>query len=103
MYYYCYPNLYNLCGMKQKIPSLLFCIVMDIIGYATYAIPFLGEYGDILWAPISGWLFYQHFGTWRGAVGGVLNMIEEALPFTDFIPSFTIMYFLQQKNAVVKK
>lgn len=98
------PILYNLYGMKQKIPSLLFCIAMDIIGYATYIIPGLGEYGDIVWAPLSAWLFYQHFGSWRGAVGGIINLVEEALPFTDFIPTFTIMYFWQQNsnNSIAK-
>jgi hypothetical protein len=90
--------------MKQKYPSLLFCIAMDAIGYATYAIPGLGEYGDILWAPLSAWIFYQSFGTWRGAVGALFNFAEEALPFTDFIPSFTIMYFIQKpKNGVQVK
>ncbi len=84
--------------MNTRPASLLFCIVMDLIGFATYAIPVLGEYGDVVWAPLSGWLFYQAFGTWRGMVGGVLNLIEEALPFTDFIPSFTIMYFLQRQR-----
>jgi hypothetical protein len=90
--------------MKQKPPSLLFCIAMDIIGYATYAIPGLGEYGDIIWAPLSAIIFYQSFGTWRAAMGALFNFAEEALPFTDFIPSFTIMYFWQkQKQASVTK
>jgi hypothetical protein len=85
--------------MSFKKPSLLFCIAMDLIGYANYAVPGLGEYSDILWAPLSAWLFYQHFGTWRGAMGGIFNLIEEALPFTDFIPSFTIMYFWLQSQG----
>jgi len=72
--------------------SLIFCIVMDIIGYATYSIPILGEVGDILWAPISALIFYKTFGGWRGAFGGVFNFVEEILPGTDFIPSFTIMW-----------
>jgi hypothetical protein len=84
--------------MKQKLPSLLFCIAMDIIGYATYIIPGLGEYGDIVWAPISAWVFFNSFGTWRGAAGAVFNLMEEILPFTDFIPSFTIMYFVQKNK-----
>ena len=68
---------------------------MDILGYATYAIPFLGEFGDIIWAPISALIFYKTFGGWKGAFGGVFNFIEEALPFTDFIPSFTIMWLFK--------
>ena len=79
----------------QKHPSLIFCILMDIVGYATYAIPGLGEFADILWAPISSVIFMATFGGWKGALGGVGNFIEEILPGTDFIPSFTIMWFIQ--------
>ena len=68
---------------------------MDIVGYATYAIPFLGEFADILWAPISSVIFMSTFGVWKGALGGFGNCLEELLPGTDFIPSFTIMWFIQ--------
>jgi hypothetical protein len=68
---------------------------MDLIGYATYAIPFLGEFADIIWAPVSAIIFFVSFGGWKGALGGIVNFIEEILPGTDFIPSFTIMWFLQ--------
>jgi hypothetical protein len=81
--------------MNKKQPSLLFCILMDLIGYATYAVPVLGELGDVLWAPVSSLVFMITFGGWKGALGGVGNFIEEILPGTDFIPSFTLMWFLQ--------
>jgi hypothetical protein len=68
---------------------------MDIIGYATYAIPGLAEFADIVWAPVSGFIFYKTFGGWKGAFGGVFNFAEELLPGTDFIPSFTIMWIFQ--------
>jgi len=87
----------------KKQPSLIFCILMDIIGYASYAIPGLGEFSDILWAPLSSIIFMATFGGWKGALGGVGNFIEEILPGTDFIPSFTIMWFIQnmqKKNNV---
>jgi hypothetical protein len=77
---------------------------MDVIGYFTYAIPLLGEFADVIWAPISGIIFYITFGGWRGTFGGLFNFVEELLPGTDFIPSFTIMwfvqYFSQKKNVV---
>jgi hypothetical protein len=79
--------------------SLLFCLVMDIVGYATYSIPFLGELGDIFWAPVSALIFWRTFGSWKGALGGMFNFAEEILPFTDFIPSFTIMWFLQRMKS----
>jgi hypothetical protein len=77
-------------------PSLLLCILLDIIGYATYAVPVLGELGDILWAPISAIIFYRMFGGWKGAFGGLFNFVEEILPGLDFIPSFTIMWAWQR-------
>jgi hypothetical protein len=83
------------CNMYRRQPSLLFCLVMDLIGYTTYAVPFLGEFADIIWAPISGIIFFITFGGWKGVLGGIGNFIEEILPGTDFIPSFTIMWFLQ--------
>jgi len=81
--------------MNNQKASLLFCIVMDLIGYASYAIPGLGEFGDIIWAPISGFIFYKTFGGWKGTFGGLFNFVEEILPGTDFIPSFTIMWIVQ--------
>jgi len=71
---------------------------MDAVGYFTYAFPAFGEFFDIVWAPLSAFIFYKTFGGTKGLIGGILNGIEEILPFTDFIPSFCIMYFLQNKN-----
>ena len=68
---------------------------MDVIGCFTYTIPVLGEFADIIWAPISGIIFYITFGGWKGTFGGLFNFVEELLPGTDFIPSFTIMWFVQ--------
>jgi len=86
--------------MNKQLPSLAFCIVMDVLGYATYAIPGLGELGDIVFAPISAIVFYTMFGSWKGAL---FNFTEEIIPGTDFIPSFTIMwvwkYFSSKKTS----
>jgi hypothetical protein len=81
--------------MNRQQPSLIFCILMDVVGYATYAVPLLGEFGDIIWAPLSSLIFMNTFGGWKGVLGGVGNFLEEILPGTDFIPSFTIMWFFQ--------
>lgn len=81
--------------MTTRQPSLLFCVFMDLIGYATYTIPVIGELADIIWAPLSAVIFLASFGGWKGALGGIGNLIEELLPGTDFIPSFTIMWMFQ--------
>lgn len=76
----------------KKQPSLLFCIIMDLIGMATYSVPVIGEFADLLWAPISALIFYRSFGGWKGAFGGIFNFVEELVPGTDFIPTFTITW-----------
>jgi len=68
---------------------------MDMIGYLTYTIPVLGELGDILWAPVSALIFSISFGGWKGVFGGFFNFLEEILPGTDFIPSFTLAWMLK--------
>jgi hypothetical protein len=91
----------NLISKNKKMkrqPSLVFCILMDVVGYATYAIPGLGEFADILWAPISSIIFMVTFGGTKGILGGVGNFMEEILPGTDFIPSFTILWFIQNMH-----
>jgi hypothetical protein len=97
-----YHQICNLCTvakttfeMNKQQSSLLFCILMDAIGYATYAVPFLGEFADVIWAPVSAFIFFKTFGGWKGAFGSVFAFAEEILPWTDFIPSFTIMWAWQ--------
>ena len=77
------------------LPNIVICILMDLVGYASFVIPGLGEFSDIIWAPVSGFVFYKLFGGKIGLIGGILNFIEEILPFTDFIPSFTIAWFIK--------
>ena len=79
--------------MNKKQPSLIFCIIMDLIGCASYVIPGMGEWTDVAWAPVSGIIFFFTFGMgWRSAIGGLFNFTEEILPFTDIIPTFTIAW-----------
>ena len=78
--------------MKIK-PTLAFCFIMDLLGSATFLLPGLGEWFDILWAPISAMLFFNSFGGKVGRIGSIINFAEEMLPFTDFVPTFTIAYF----------
>lgn len=81
--------------MKPK-PTLIFCLIMDLIGSASYFVPGMGEWLDIVWAPISAYIFYRSFGGKTGAIGSIINFTEEILPFLDFIPTFTIAYFYKR-------
>ena len=84
---------------KLVLPNIGICILMDLVGMLSYALPAIGETFDLIWAPISGFVFYKLFGGRLGLIGGVLDFLEEILPFTDVIPSFTIAWFIR-KNAM---
>lgn len=80
----------------KKTPHLLFCLFMDAVGVLSYFLPFLGEWFDLLWAPLSAFIFYRSFGGKTGLWGSFVNLIEEVLPYTDFFPTFTITYILKK-------
>ena len=64
---------------------------MDLVGMGSYLMFFLGEVSDIGFAPIQAAWIYFAYGSTKGAlIGG----IEELVPFTDIIPTCTIMHFL---------
>ena len=83
---------------KLILPNIGLCILLDLVGMATYLFPIIGESFDVVWAPISGLLFYKLFGGRVGLIGGVLNFLEEIIPATDVIPSFTIAWFIRKKS-----
>jgi hypothetical protein len=94
--------------VKEKpMPSLLACLMFDFIGYASYAVPFFGEFLDLAWAPVSAIIFWKMFGFKKGFFGGVFSFIEELTPGLDFIPTFTInwllLYFKRNKETLSMK
>jgi hypothetical protein len=92
--------------VEQKQPSLALCLLMDFIGYASFAVPFFGEFLDIIWAPISAIIFWRMFGGTKGVFGGIFNFFEEIMPGLDFIPTFTItwliQYFRKEKTTTIQ-
>jgi hypothetical protein len=82
--------------IKDKVPSLAFCIAMDVIGCISYIIPGLLEFTDAIWAPISAFIFMNSFGGKTGKIGAIFNFIEEAIPGTDIIPTFTIAWVIKK-------
>jgi hypothetical protein len=71
---------------------------MDLIGMASYIFPAIAEFIDVVWAPISAYIFFKLFGGKIGKIGAVINFLEEIIPFTDIIPSFTIAWFIRRKE-----
>ncbi len=81
-----------LSNLSNKQRNLFLGIIFDLIGMLTYLVPFLGEFADVFWAPIAGFMLsYMYKGT-IGKVGGIIEFLEEILPFSDFIPTFTLTW-----------
>lgn len=76
----------------SKYKKLLLSIVFDSIGYVSFFIPGLGEFTDIIWAPVSAWLIIKMYKGNIGKVAGVISFIEEILPVFDVIPTFTLTW-----------
>lgn len=89
--------------MKKEKKLLIYSILLDLVGLVSFIIPIFGELSDFIWAPISGWLLMRMYKGTAGKVGGVISMLEEILPFTDVIPTFTLMwlytYFFKSEDT----
>ena len=88
---------------NNKKRNLLLGILFDAIGLLSFTVPLVGEFSDVIWAPIAGFLMAWMYKGTIGRVGGVVTFLEEILPFSDFIPTFTLTwvynYWIKNKNA----
>lgn len=78
---------------SDKKTKLVLSLIFDAIGMITYAVPIFGEAIDVIWAPISGLLLVIMYKGTVGKIAGLFGAIEELIPFTDVIPTFTITWF----------
>lgn len=90
---------------REKSTKLMLSIAMDVIGMATFLVPALGEFADLAWAPIAAVTNFLMFRGVTGAAGGAGTFLEELLPGTDWIPSFTItwgMKYIVRENQTIE-
>lgn len=85
-------NFQNQNSSSTKYRDLFLSILFDCIGMLSFSIPFLGEFSDVIWAPISGFLMVRMYKGRIGKYAGIFSFLEEIIPFTDFIPSFSLMW-----------
>ena len=85
--------------VNNKSRNLFLGILFDLIGMLSFTVPFLGEFSDVIWAPLAGYLMTWMYKGTVGKVGGVVTFLEEILPFSDFIPTFTLTWIY---NYVIK-
>jgi len=75
---------------KKKL--LVKGLIYDLVGMATIAIPVIGPFLDLAWAPYAAKTMGKMYPGKKGKLASILVFIEEILPFTDIIPSFTLMW-----------
>ncbi|UFH46120.1 hypothetical protein LNP27_13435 [Flavobacterium galactosidilyticum] len=89
--------------VNNKTRDLVLGILFDAIGMLSFTVPFIGEFSDVIWAPLAGFLMTWMYKGTIGKVGGTIAFLEEILPFTDFIPTFTLTwiytYLIKKQNA----
>jgi hypothetical protein len=72
--------------------KLVYSILLDLVGYASYAIPIVAEITDVIWAPVAAFILSRMYKGTVGTIGGIFEFVEELLPWTDFIPTFTLTW-----------
>lgn len=89
--------------MHKKYKWLLLSILFDAIGMVSFIIPGIGEFSDVIWAPVSVYIITKMYKGTIGKVGGAISFLEEIGIFgTDFLPTFTltwVYYFLIKKES----
>lgn len=75
--------------MKKNYNKLLLGILFDLVGYVSLFVPFF----DFIWAPTSAYIMLLMYKGKNGKYAAIVSFVEEILPVTDVIPTFTIMWF----------
>ncbi|WP_053992506.1 hypothetical protein [Mangrovimonas sp. TPBH4] len=87
--------------------KLALSILLDAMGYVSFVIPGIGEFADIIWAPVSAWIMTKMYKGQKGRIAAGISFVEEAMPGLDVIPTFTIMWlytyvFSKKKETIIE-
>ena len=77
---------------SYKYAKLILGIFFDLIGMMSYIVPIVAEITDVAWAPISGFILSKMYKGNIGKIAGTIDFLEELLPETDIIPTFTLTW-----------
>lgn len=74
---------------QYKNRLLYLSLVIDALGMLSYLIPGIGEWTDVIMAVITAFAIYKNF---HSASWAAFGFLEEIIPFTDVIPSATMVW-----------
>ena len=83
----------SIVNKTDKKTKLILSLIFDGIGMLSYIVPIFAESLDVIWAPISGLLLVIMYKGTVGKIAGLFGTVEELIPLTDIIPTFTITWF----------
>lgn len=72
----------------KKYQKLLLGLLFDGLGYVSLIFPPF----DFIWAPLSAYLMTKLYKGREGKLAAVISFVEEALPFFDIVPTFSLMW-----------
>lgn len=87
------PKPTTIANKRDKKTKLILSLIFDGIGMLSYIVPVFAESLDVIWAPISGLLLVIMYKGSVGKIAGLFGIVEELIPLTDIIPTFTITWF----------
>ena len=87
----------------SKYKNLFLGLLFDAFGMLSFAIPLVGEFSDMIWAPIAAWLMTRMYKGRVGQAAGAVTFVEEIIPGLDVIPTFTIMWLYTHVYKSSKK
>jgi len=90
---------------ENKYRYLFLGLLFDVVGMASFIIPGIGAFSDVIWAPLAGWLMTRMYKGRSGQAAGFITFVEELMPGLDVIPTFTLMWiytFILKKNKAEK-
>ncbi|MFC4096889.1 hypothetical protein [Euzebyella saccharophila] len=76
----------------NKYRKLFLGLLFDAIGMLSFTVPLIGDFSDIIWAPLAGWLMTRMYKGKIGQGAGLFTFLEEIIPGLDIIPTFTLMW-----------
>lgn len=90
----------------NKYKKLALSILFDAMGYVSFFIPGIGEFTDIVWAPIAAYLMTKLYKGKTGKIAAAVAFLEEMAPGLDIIPTFTLMwlysYVFKSKETIIE-
>ena len=72
----------------KKYQILLLSLLFDALGFVSLIFPPF----DFVWAPLSAYLMTKLYKGREGKIAAVISFVEEALPFLDVVPTFSLMW-----------